>query len=104
MKVEVNRLPRMTLKQFMQKNDLTLVVNELRQCLWRARLKGVEIKDGCGLIGFYGHGDTADEAVRCYVRGIQGKRLVYHASGDDRKEINCPILSDANWEEEKWLG
>jgi hypothetical protein len=103
MKVIVERLPRLTLKQFAQKHNLTLKITELRPCVWHAKFDGVEIKHGIGLTGNYGNGKTADEAVRNYVGEIQGKLLVYHAYGKDRREMRCPILLDANWEEEKWL-
>ena len=51
-----------------------------------------EIRDGRGLIGATGNGNTVDEAIQDYCKEIGTKTLVLNAYSRGRKEIVLPRL------------
>lgn len=52
----------------------------------RVNFKNCEVKDGYFLRGEYGEGNTFYEACEDYARKINGKKLVFNAYSDARKE------------------
>ncbi len=49
--------------------------------------KNAEIKDGCVLVSEYGVGTDFESACDDYLRKIRGKKLVFHAYSECRKEV-----------------
>jgi hypothetical protein len=89
---KVNKEAKKTIRQFAEKNDLTM---EARQCNsggWVASFENCEIKEGMILNGEYGSGKTMVEAIKDYAQKISGKLIVLNAYGKGRKEIYVPEL------------
>jgi hypothetical protein len=57
---------------------------------YMAELENSEIKEGGCLAGIFGIGKTADEAIEDYVKLIKGKRIVFNAMREDRREFDVP--------------
>lgn len=67
---------------------------------WTAKMPGMELKDGVGLISFNGQGETAEVAVdnlwkRAVDDLLRGQCLVIGAYTDNRREVF--------WNGEKWV-
>lgn len=58
--------------------------------LWRAEIKGAELKRGGMLIGRSGEGETPQKAIEDYVFAIKGETIVIDAYGENRKEFKIP--------------
>jgi len=52
----------------------------------------VEIMQGGCLVGTHGNGNTIDEALTDYCKGIETKRMALYAYTDKRREVVCPKL------------
>lgn len=59
---------------------------------WSAKLEHAEVKEEGVLVGTYGNGKTADDAVRDYIKQIQGKTLVFCAYTARRRELTVPTI------------
>lgn len=57
---------------------------------WTAQFRNAEIKEGKILGSSYGSGISPLNAVSKYLENIKGKRLVFNASGTDRREFDVP--------------
>jgi hypothetical protein len=51
------------------------------------RYKGAEVKDGPFLVSSYGCGKDFEEACDDYLSQIRGKKLVFGAFTDNRREV-----------------
>jgi hypothetical protein len=97
MKIVFNGLPRTSLNEFAEANDLTLVVREREPEFWSrgryfAEFDGSEIKnDGC-LATMSGNGETISLAIHDYARRLGGKTLVFNAYRSTRREIISPYF------------
>lgn len=49
--------------------------------------QGADVKDGAGLLGVFGKGQSFESACADYIRRIRGKTLVFDADSENRKEI-----------------
>jgi hypothetical protein len=91
-------IPKITLQEFAEKHELTMVITERNLVMhpdlstYYCRFQNCEIKDGAALIGVSGNGKTEAEAFADYAAQISGRFLVFNAYQDSRKEIQCPIL------------
>jgi hypothetical protein len=97
MKIIYNEIPTITIDEFADKHDLTMVVHERRKSVgspdrYWAEFDHSEIGDGCILIGTYGNGATPEEAIDDYAGKIELKHLVINAFGKNRIEIDVPRL------------
>lgn len=63
---------------------LEVFKNSLGVCV---EYKGAEVKDGMFLIGEYGIGTDFESACDDYLNKIRGKKLVFNACSNNRKEI-----------------
>lgn len=93
------RSPMVSLSDFTKKHGLEMVVTERplgdfarNRSLPRyyANFRNVDLKQNCTLYGFYGNGNTPEEAIREYAKGILGEWLIVNAAGPDRREILAP--------------
>ena len=98
MKIERQKQPRMTINEFADRHDLTMVVVE-RPIRHRDGLKDLychfksaEVKDGGLLRGASGNGNSEDEAISDYARQISEQLLVIDAMTQERREIFVPVL------------
>ena len=106
MKIEMKRMARESLENFIDRNGLVLEVRSLPDLDRRvspprpvgetfyANIKGAEIKLGPILSSESGRGATAQEAVQKYIKLIRCQLLVIDAYKDTRREINVPWLTD----------
>lgn len=95
---KLEAIPTPTVEEFARDQGLLMVVRERPQpvgspmrfyaCFDRAEVVG----DGV-LIGTFGNGATAEEAIADYTREIALRTLVVDAYGEKRREINVPRLS-----------
>ena len=101
MQIERKPANRQTLEAFADQHGLTMEIVErtrtdLARCFdyskmrFYAGFKGVDVSDGCMLIGSVGNGGTEDDALRDYARQISGKKLVIGAFTPERREIWAP--------------
>ena len=85
----------MTLEEFADKHDLTLVINERRDPSlprFYAQFKNCEVKE-CGVLRLsYGDGDTPEKAIENYQKEINLKTIVIDAYMSNRREIDAPHL------------
>lgn len=97
MKIErVNNKPRVTIEQFAERYDLTMVVREpvspgcpgLDGC-FSAHFKGVEVALGGFLYSLYGHHVTEADAINDYSRSIS-RQTIRLTNG---KRIDVPELA-----------
>jgi hypothetical protein len=98
MKIERNLLEQMTIKEFAERNDLTMEITERREsssflASFFASFKDCELSDHGKLISIYGDGNTEKEAINNCARRISCKILVFKAYTKDRKEIIVPKLT-----------
>lgn len=63
---------------------LEVFKNRLGVCV---KYKGTEVKDGMFLISEYGIGADFESACDDYLNKIRGKKLVFNAHSNNRKEI-----------------
>jgi hypothetical protein len=99
MKIERNLIAKMSLNQFAEQHDLTMVLNERSPVehptlprYW-ASFKGAEVVDGFCLASNFGSGYTEEEAFKEYAKTISGKTIVFNAyNRNDRYEIKVPLL------------
>ena len=57
---------------------------------WSASFDHGEIKEGIMLKGEYANGLSPNEALSNYARQIRGRKIVFHAYKDRRKEFIVP--------------
>jgi len=57
---------------------------------YMAEFENAEIKEGNCPNGIYGSGKTAAEAIVDYVEQIKGKRIIFNAGHENRREYNVP--------------
>lgn len=91
-----------TVDSFAVEHDLTMkVVERERQNLPRfyAEFENAEVKIGVCLHGYYGNGQSPEEAISDYIDRIEGHTLVVNAAGKDRKEIYVPTNLKKVWYE-----
>lgn len=101
MKITVIQAERMTLEQFADKHGLEMEVverppylNHPPEMRYYARLKWIDVKDGCGLLGVTGNGSTPEEAIKDYAPRISEKHLIFDAlSKENRREIFAPVIT-----------
>lgn len=67
-----------------------LVITYHPNSKFSAVIEGLEIKDGGCLVYSSGRGETPEDAVNEYVKGIAGKRVVFGAYTDKRHELDVP--------------
>lgn len=59
---------------------------------WCASLENAEVIEGTMLASTYGNGSTPDEALKEYIKQIEGKTIVFNAmGGDKRREYKVPM-------------
>lgn len=98
MKIIRNEIPRMTLQEFADKHDLTMVITERNPIMhhnlpsYYCRFQNCEIKENSTLSSVAGNGSTEADALADYAAKISGRYLVFNAYQDSRKEVQCPIL------------
>jgi hypothetical protein len=97
MKIVYKTIPSMTLEEFAEKHDLTMIVEERREpsdemARYFAYFDHADIGDGCILTGAYGNGCTPESAIEQYARTIDTKHLVVNAGNKNRVEIDVPHL------------
>lgn len=49
--------------------------------------QGADVKDGSGLLGVFGKGQSFELACANYMLRIRGKTLVFDAGSENRKEV-----------------
>lgn len=49
--------------------------------------QGADVKDGIGLLGVFGKGESFELACADYMTRIRGKTLVFDADSENRKEV-----------------
>jgi len=62
--------------------ELTITRYSNQNNRWSASFRAGEVKDGPMLVGEYGNGHSADEAIENYLTKIRGKKVVFHAMSD----------------------
>ena len=74
--------------------DIEIKSQTSRGRRWTARFINAEVKNDKsdpGLRGFYGVGETPQQALVNYIHQIRGKRLVFNSTKEDlRTEFNVP--------------
>ena len=55
---------------------------------WTCSFDKTDVREGGFLVGVYGEGNSAEEAIRNYIWKIQGKELAIGASGAHRKDFD----------------
>lgn len=58
--------------------------------IWNCKFEKADVASGGLLISEYGSGKTPEGALSSYVSKIKGKKLVFRAMKDDRKEFTMP--------------
>jgi hypothetical protein len=96
----------MTLEEFADKYDLTLVIKRRRRSEERfgayyASFDRVEIKRGSILEGTFGNGPTPRDAVCDYARLISDERLVYNAYDNEKRRGIQPTRIIGEWEDDE---
>ena len=98
MKIERNLVPEMTIEQFTDEHNLTMIVKERANPemsnlhRFYANFKEhPDISSGVFRVGAFGDGDTEEGAIRAYSEEISGKLLIF-GRGAGRKEIQVPRL------------
>lgn len=99
MAIKYDLIPEMSLDDFAEAYGLVMVVHERPRQIddpmrFYAMFKGVEESDGCLLVGLYGNGRTAEEAIKAYVKMISLKKLVINAMSPDRRTIAPTRITD----------
>jgi hypothetical protein len=94
MKIDIERVPEMTIEEFADKHGLTMKVRErtfsLNGMLFFAGFDRVEVKDGPVLVSTFGDGATPEEAILDYTRKISLKLLAIDAFLPGRQNIQAP--------------
>lgn len=89
-------VPTKEIMDFEKEIGIELVVTERKDThlpRFYARFDACEVKNGIILTGSYGFGNTVDEAIENYCKGISGELLVYQAaSPTQRREFKVPNL------------
>jgi hypothetical protein len=103
MQIEMHERERSTLEEFAEKYNLVMEIHERTPRdmgkLWHeglryyAHFKNCEMKNDSILIGEFGNGATACEAITDYAQRISESVLVINAMGNTRQEIRVPILN-----------
>jgi hypothetical protein len=99
MKIKRFPLNRMTIDDFAEKHSLVMEIHELDACRNRssryyAHFSRVEVMLNGMLESKVGYGNSEDEAIEAYAYAISGRKIVLNAYGNDRQEIDVPILID----------
>lgn len=97
MRIEREMMPRSTLEEFANNNNLTMVIRERHPETVKsisvpplyAKFKGADIAETGLLRSAYGNGYTEAEAIMNYVKEISGKRLKI-----GKEYIDVPLLKD----------
>lgn len=94
MKIERNNkaTKQMTLTEFAEIHDLTLVVNTYDWGI-ATRFKHAEIKEGSLLCSEFGKGQTEEASLKDYLFRISEKLMVINSMTEDRKLIDVPQLT-----------
>lgn len=98
MKIERKLIPEMSITEFADQNELTMVVTERARPpddpgRFYATFKDATFKDGGRLVGTFGDGPTEEEAIQDYARAISLQRLVIRAASCARRELDVPRLT-----------
>lgn len=93
MKIERYETKAMTIEEFAEKNNLTMVIHKEDESIgylpeYIAHFKDVKV----GLFQFQGNGKTEEEAIANYARNISFWRVVLHPETKDECEIEVPRL------------
>jgi hypothetical protein len=99
MKIKYYYTEKVTIQEFAEKHDLTMIVAERKEktpTRFYAGFEDCDIVERNLLISVHGNGDTENEAIRDYVRQISGKIIMYNRWDEraNRKEIIVPTLLD----------
>jgi hypothetical protein len=92
-KITINRIPEMTIEEYVETHDLEMVVNERPvraddPCRFYASLIQCDVKQGNMLLDATGDGSTPEQAIKDCGRAINLKTVVFRArSLTDRREI-----------------
>jgi len=96
MKTKEFMLPRMTIEEFADKNNLVMEIHERSDedspARFYAHFEHSDIAEDGMLIGKYGDGESKKQAILNYAMEISGKVLVIGAFSGRRREIVVPIL------------
>jgi hypothetical protein len=60
---------------------------------WSARFQDCEVKDGAVLRTTSGEGKTPELAISDYIKQIRGKRIIFNAYTDNRREFTVPDIA-----------
>jgi hypothetical protein len=98
MKTVINEIDKMSIQDFADINNLTMLVNERpvpagSGSRYYARFSNVDVLDGSFLVGESGNGSTPEEAIKKYANQISFKTIVSSATSIKRKEIKVPRLT-----------
>jgi len=97
MEIRLEEVPVMTIEEFADKYDLTMVVKERRNpsapsSRYYAMFDGCEVTDRCMLSPLYGNGPSQDQAISAYAEEISLKTIAFNAMESNRMEIVAPRL------------
>lgn len=92
MKIQRTLRQRMTIQDFAEQHDLTMLVDEYERG-FTARFHDAVVVEDLLIKAVYGFGDTEEEAIRRYAEKISGRMLVFKLGTGDRREIQVPVLS-----------
>jgi len=70
--------------------EIVIIYYPNQNCRFSASFDGAEIMDRGFLLGNYGNGKTPEESLKDYTKQIVGKRIVFGAYTDNRKEFVVP--------------
>lgn len=97
MERKIDSIEETTIYKFAEKHNLTMLISERRvpynnSMRFSAHFESTEVKQGCGLAGVYGNGNTIREAEINYAERIELTRIVINAMTKKRREIDVPRL------------
>ena len=96
--MRIERIKEQNILDFEKEHGLDLVITERSKeymnpvYKFYARFENTETKGDGILIGEYGNGNTPEEAINDYCNLISGKRIVFKAYTEERKEISVHKL------------
>lgn len=84
----------MTLYEFLDESKLCLQVRRspLSKMPFTASIEDIFLITGSSGVHFYGYGNSIDEAIKDYVRKIEGKLLRYYASEYLSRDVRVPDM------------
>ncbi len=82
----------MNISEFADMIDQDIIIHRYssQNGRWSASFDHGEIKEGIMLRGEYGDGLSPNEALSTYARKIRGKKIVFDAYKERRKEFTVP--------------